>query len=273
MHKNPVGVALACLLVALGTGFAAAPASAQSFLDKLMDFVSVAPAPSEQPREPVPSLKSFARTSPYGGDYSPADPGYAPPDTAPASYRTLCVRMCDGYYWPISANVTRGRLYRDADVCRSSCDSETRLFFLPRGSDDVEHMTDISGRVYGRLPEAFAYRKTLVAGCTCRPEPWSETEVGRHRAYAEIEAAKARGEIPAAVADARIDSIGARANREARIETGAVPDAGARRTASRAQATADGGWVSSSSTSTFTPTLPPRPSRREGSDFDFFNWW
>lgn len=240
----------------------AAPAAAESFFDKLMDLVVAAPA--EERREPVPSLRDFQRTSPYGGygadDYS--TPSYQ--STAPTGttvYRTLCVRMCDGYYWPVSASVGRGRLYHDADVCRSSCDTEARLFFLPRGSDDVEHMTDISGRVYGRLPEAFLYRKSLVAGCTCRADPWSESEVNRHRAYAEIEAAKARGEIPAAVADARIAAQGARPNPGAPIETGAVSHSG-----SPAATTS---WSSASP----PPELPPKPQRRATSDFDFLSWW
>ena len=45
-------------------------------------------------------------------------------------YRTLCVRMCDGYYWPISQSAPRSRFYRDAGVCRSACGEEARLFYL-----------------------------------------------------------------------------------------------------------------------------------------------
>jgi hypothetical protein len=38
---------------------------------------------------------------------------------------------------------------------------------------------------YTALPNAFKYRKTLVDGCRCRPQPWSEAELARHRAYAQ----------------------------------------------------------------------------------------
>ena len=39
---------------------------------------------------------------------------------APArSYKTLCVRICDGYYFPISNDTDRNRLSVDAGVCKS----------------------------------------------------------------------------------------------------------------------------------------------------------
>jgi len=35
------------------------------------------------------------------------------------TYRTLCVRSCDGYYFPISYATGRGRFKTDAAVCAS----------------------------------------------------------------------------------------------------------------------------------------------------------
>src|SRR5262245_19121453 len=64
---------------------------------------------------------------------------------------------------------------------------ESKLFYLPRGSDDVAGMTDLSGRSYGRLPTAFAYRQSRDKACTCRPEPWTEAAVARHLSYAQNE--------------------------------------------------------------------------------------
>ena len=99
-------------------------------------------------------------------------------------FRTMCVRLCDGYYWPISNNVGRSRFYRDSRACRSSCGEESRLFFHSSSSGDASEMVDQQGRPYMLLPNAFRYRKQLVDGCRCRPEPWSETELDRHRVYA-----------------------------------------------------------------------------------------
>jgi uncharacterized protein DUF2865 len=46
-------------------------------------------------------------------------------------------------------------------------------------------MVDLTGLAYSALPNAFRYRKTLVPECRCRPQPWSDAELQRHRAYAE----------------------------------------------------------------------------------------
>jgi len=102
----------------------------------------------------------------------------------PGSYRTLCVRLCDGYYFPISSATGGGGLSRDADICSASCGSEARLFYYSNTGGDVDSMVDLMGLAYSSLPNAFLYRKTLVPECRCRPLPWSESELQRHRDYA-----------------------------------------------------------------------------------------
>jgi Protein of unknown function (DUF2865) len=86
-----------------------------------------------------------------------------------ATYRTLCVRLCDGFYFPISFATRGNGLARDAEQCTASCGLEARLFYHPNPGGSVEGMTDLLGRAYSALPTAFTYRKTLVTGCSCRP--------------------------------------------------------------------------------------------------------
>ena len=45
-------------------------------------------------------------------------------------------------------------------------------------------MVDVSGRPYTRLASAFLYRKTTVDNCKCKPNPWAQSEIDRHRLYA-----------------------------------------------------------------------------------------
>jgi hypothetical protein len=104
------------------------------------------------------------------------------------SYRTLCVRMCDGYYWPISSTASRRDFGRDAKLCKSGCSSEARLFFQGKAEADAATMVDLSGRVYARLPTAFKYRKSISSDCACKPAPWSPSEIDRHRSYAALRA-------------------------------------------------------------------------------------
>jgi hypothetical protein len=175
---------VAVLAVALATAPAIAgrPAHAQGFFDSLFGFGG-----SSQPRPSLqrsPDYRTPARPPPSASGQMPA-----PAVQSGGKYRTLCVRMCDGYYFPISGSVTRSSFYRDAQICRRSCGSEATLFYHPAASGDASQMVDLTGRAYARLPIAFRYRKTLVDGCKCRPEAWSESELARHRRYAAETAA------------------------------------------------------------------------------------
>jgi hypothetical protein len=161
------------------------PAGAQSYLDSLIGPDAAAaqrPAAGYArvlPNAPWPRAASLF--SPYQSylPYEQAAPDYG-------TYRTLCVRMCDGFYFPISHATGSYGLNRDAEKCAAACGGDARLFYHPNPGGDVEAMVDLTGRAYGSSPTAFKYRKTLVEGCGCRPQPWSETERARHRAYAAL---------------------------------------------------------------------------------------
>ncbi|MEQ1578627.1 MAG: DUF2865 domain-containing protein [Hyphomicrobium sp.] len=181
---------LACLLLA---GVPLQTAQAESFFQKLFGWGSGSSAKPSSPAvaKRVPSLGSFSRSGSSSISHYQPDTRYSDEadvgEDANGAYRTLCVRTCDGYYFPISSRASSRRFSRDARQCMAMCGSEAKLFYLPRGSDDVKNMTDISGRVYNRLPTAFAYRKSLINGCTCKPMPWSAAEAARHDQYDLIE--------------------------------------------------------------------------------------
>jgi hypothetical protein len=141
---------------------------------------------------PSAQAQNYFRPSyrlPFSMPLSPYAPRYLDRDEwqgqqAQGTYRTLCVRLCDGFYFPISFATPSYRLDADADKCRASCGGEARLFYYPNPGGDIESMTDLTGFAYASLPNAFKYRRTFVQGCQCKPEPWSEAEAQRHRAYA-----------------------------------------------------------------------------------------
>jgi hypothetical protein len=113
----------------------------------------------------------------------------------PATYRTVCVRLCDGYYFPIRHGVTRASFTDDAAACQARCPRESQLFYLPATGEMHDAVAVDGGTRYRNLPNAFRYRKALVDGCTCRPEPWSEEAARRHARYA---AATVSGDPPEA---------------------------------------------------------------------------
>lgn len=99
------------------------------------------------------------------------------------TFRTLCVRLCDGFYWPISHATRRDRIGIDAKKCDRSCPGQSRLFMHRNPGEDVYDMVDLDGRPYRKLPAAFLYRTQYLADCTCRPHPWEEEALARHRSY------------------------------------------------------------------------------------------
>jgi hypothetical protein len=137
---------------------------------------------------PPPGYRySLPRSMPSPYRSVPDHGGWEEPERRTGSFRTVCVRLCDGYYWPLSHGVSRGSFYRDAAACRSGCGEEARLFYMPSATSDIDDAVDQTGRPYARLPTAYLYRKARVAGCLCRPEPWSAAELLRHERYALAE--------------------------------------------------------------------------------------
>ena len=169
----------ALALVAGLTGFTA-PAAAQGFLQNHFGWGSPS-NPSRPPGLQSPYSYREPLFDPYRVDPRGADPFR----DVGGVYRTVCVRLCDGYYWPISQATGRDGLDRDAYTCRSSCGQDARLYYLGSRAGDATEMIDLQGRPYTNLRTAFRYRKKLVDGCQCRPEPWSAAERERHRRYAQ----------------------------------------------------------------------------------------
>jgi len=86
-----------------------------------------------------------------------------------ATYRTLCVRMCDGYYFPVSFSTLPNHFQRDAEVCQSKCAAPAMLFYHQNPGAGVEQMVSAStNEPYTQLKEAFLYRKKYVDGCSCK---------------------------------------------------------------------------------------------------------
>jgi Protein of unknown function (DUF2865) len=91
-------------------------------------------------------------------------------DGAPAgTYHTVCVRACDGYYFPISYSTVPSRFADDERTCQRQCPaSQAELYSFRNPGEDMQQAVSITGQAYTALPNAFRYRKELVSGCSCR---------------------------------------------------------------------------------------------------------
>jgi hypothetical protein len=89
----------------------------------------------------------------------------------PGNYRTLCVRTCDGYYFPISNSSRPSDFDRDHSNCQASCPgTEVQIYYHRPGQESETMVSGISGQPYSELPAAFLYKRTDMAspaGCGC----------------------------------------------------------------------------------------------------------
>lgn len=85
------------------------------------------------------------------------------------TYRTLCVRTCDGFYFPISFSTVPGQFNADAETCAAMCPGAEAVLYTHRNpGEDAGQMVSLSGEPYATLPTAFRYRQEYDKTCTCR---------------------------------------------------------------------------------------------------------
>lgn len=115
-------------------------------------------------------------------------PGQGIPTTAQdevplGGSKAVCVRTCDGGFFPITYSATRSRLESLAQRCQALCpNAKTELFTYPL-SGDIDQAVSIDGRPYAELPNAGKFRTKFDPTCTCKPpgESWAKALAGAER--------------------------------------------------------------------------------------------
>lgn len=113
----------------------------------------------------------------FGGNGAPGGFTSTPSGPMGGTFRTLCVRTCDGYYYPISYATTPDRFRDDEQTCQRTCPAaEVSLYTYHNPGEDVAQAVSLNGRSYSELPTAFQYRKALNPACSCRRagESWAQ---------------------------------------------------------------------------------------------------
>lgn len=91
------------------------------------------------------------------------------------SYRTLCVRTCDGYYFPVSYSTTSSHFPVDEKACSAMCPATvTKLYYHSVPDQEPEQMISLAREPYSSSPNAFQYRINGVRGtpgCSCHAAP------------------------------------------------------------------------------------------------------
>jgi hypothetical protein len=110
----------------------------------------------QQQHQVPPQANFFA--DPFGQNQQPAPA--APRAMASGSGPAFCVRGCDGRYFPLTA---RGGA-SPAQMCQAFCPaSPTKVFF----GSSIDGASSANGERYAESENAYAYRKTMRADCTC----------------------------------------------------------------------------------------------------------
>ncbi|MGZ8415712.1 MAG: DUF2865 domain-containing protein [Methyloceanibacter sp.] len=117
-------------------------------------------------------------------------------------YRSVCVRLCDGFFYPIHYSTYGSLLGQDAQQCQSNCAAPAELYVYRNPGQDIEQAVSLNGSAYMDLPVALRYRKEYVKGCSCKQAEYNPTEIEAANKRAEVDAAQPVKGKPSAKAPA-----------------------------------------------------------------------
>lgn len=115
----------------------------------------------------------------FGGNNANNPPGAPPSDLGPQSgtFRTVCVRTCDGAYFPISFATVPARFPDDEKTCKALCPAAEAVLYAHRNpGEDMSSAVSISGQPYTALPTAFKFRSEFNPSCSCKAagQSWAD---------------------------------------------------------------------------------------------------
>ncbi len=87
------------------------------------------------------------------------------------SRRSVCVRLCDGFAFPVADYSGPGDDDAHSAICAGMCPgAPTRLYVAPSGSDKIEDMVSPRDhKPYSELPVALRYTSVSDPTCSCHP--------------------------------------------------------------------------------------------------------
>jgi hypothetical protein len=137
----------------------------------------VRPDPTEAEIDTSPTLNASYSREPQATALEPSyDPDRKIRNLGGAgqhgSLQTVCVRTCDGAFFPISSNASTSNFARDAKVCSMMCPGmDTELFYHDLGTQESSDMVSVTGgEPYAAQSFAYKYRNSPAGGtksCGC----------------------------------------------------------------------------------------------------------
>jgi len=126
---------------------------------------------------PLDQSQTDARFEDHGDEPRQSGPsGDKGPVQAHSGSYAVCVRTCDGSFFPVSYSGAGSRADSLEDVCRALCpNADVALYSFPFGGT-VEEAASPTGEPYANLPNAGKFEKTFDPTCSCRRkgQSWAE---------------------------------------------------------------------------------------------------
>ncbi|MBV8663588.1 MAG: DUF2865 domain-containing protein [Hyphomicrobiales bacterium] len=141
------------------------------------------------PQQPGNLLSALFGGGNNNVDSAPLNPDAAPieekpldgnPGEARAGSKAVCVRSCDGSFFPVSYSAAAGKLQSLDDMCHALCpNADVSLYTYP-ASGEIEQAVSINGARYMDSPTALKYRHSYDSTCSCRArgQSWADALAG-----------------------------------------------------------------------------------------------
>lgn len=101
--------------------------------------------------------------------------------------QALCVRSCDGGFFPLNYTAKNSNLDDLNALCKALCPNAEAKLYTRAPWRDLNEAVSIEGEPYSDHPNALKFQKTYDASCGCKPpgQSWAEALAEAERIIAE----------------------------------------------------------------------------------------
>jgi len=98
--------------------------------------------------------------------------------------QAVCVRDCDGGFFPLNISARQGDPDQLTDLCRALCPNASVRVYTRSPNNEIATAVSLDGdALYSDLPNALKFQKSFDPACTCKPpgQSWAEALLGAER--------------------------------------------------------------------------------------------
>lgn len=90
--------------------------------------------------------------------------------------KAVCVRKCDGGFFPVSYSARNSNLDDLAELCTALCPNTETVLFTTRMDAEIDDAVSVEGESYTALANAGKFKTKFNPACTCKPanQSWVE---------------------------------------------------------------------------------------------------